>query len=172
MNDLVLLAALLGGPAYGYALKRNAGLIFGNSAMHNNVVYPALKKFVRNGWVEQKSVPGDRGQRRKQYRLIPAGKKYLLEELASFGEREAGDDGAFLFRVAFFDVVPKKKRDSIIATRKAFLTSRARQLAELREIGQPDSFAAVALDRVQAHIESELRWVEQLEQELQTRNGD
>jgi DNA-binding PadR family transcriptional regulator len=53
MNDLVLLAALLRQPAYGYALKKIAGLIFGNGAMHNNVVYPLLKKFTQNGWVEQ-----------------------------------------------------------------------------------------------------------------------
>jgi DNA-binding PadR family transcriptional regulator len=163
MNDLVLLAALLRGQAYGYALKKTAGLIFGNSAMHNNVVYPSLKNFMRNGWVEQKTVPGDRGQQRKQYRLTPSGKKYLLEQFAIFGEREAGDNGAFLLRLAFFDALPKKKRESIIAARKRFLTSRAAQLSELRKIGQPSSFRAVALDRVQALVEDELNWVQQLE---------
>jgi DNA-binding PadR family transcriptional regulator len=172
MNDLVLLAALLRGPAYGYALKRTAGLIFGGNAMHNNVVYPSLKKFMRNGWVEQKSVPGDRGQKRKQYRITPAGKKYLLEQLASFGEREAGDDGAFLFRVGFFDALPKGKRDAIVAARKSFLTSRIQQLLQLRQIGQPSSFSAIALDRVQAVVESDLRWVQKLEHELKTRKGD
>jgi DNA-binding PadR family transcriptional regulator len=115
-DDLVLLAALLGGPAYGYALKRTAGLIFGG-AMHNNVIYPSLKKFMRNGWVEQSSVPGDRGQQRKQYRITAVGKKYLLEQLATFGEREAADDAAFLFRVALFDALPKAKRGAIIAAR-------------------------------------------------------
>jgi DNA-binding PadR family transcriptional regulator len=172
MNDLVLLAALLGGPAYGYALKRTAGLIFGANAIHNNVVYPSLKKFMRNGWVEQKSVPGDRGQQRKQYRITSAGKKYLLEQLASFGEREAADDGAFLFRVAFFDVLPKGKRDAIVAARKSFLASRVQQLSELREVGQPSSFSALALDRVQTAVESELRWVQQIEHRLKTTKGD
>src|SRR5580693_5706533 len=102
MTDLVLLTALLSGPAYGYALKRTAGLIFGSGVLHNNVVYPLLKKFVESGWVEQSSVPGDRGQQRKQYRITAAGRKYLLERIANFGEREACDDGAFLFRVALF----------------------------------------------------------------------
>jgi hypothetical protein len=40
-------------------LKKTEGLIFGG-AMHNNVIYPSLKRFVRNGWVEQSTVPGDR----------------------------------------------------------------------------------------------------------------
>jgi DNA-binding PadR family transcriptional regulator len=172
MNDLVMLAALLGGPAYGYALKRTAGLIFGNSALHNNVVYPSLKRFMRNGWVEQSSVPGDRGQQRKQYRITAAGKKYLLGQLASFGEREAADDGAFLFRVAFFDALPKTKREAIVAARKSFLASRAGQLSELREMGNPRSFGSVALERVQAVVENELLWIERLEHELEAKQGD
>src|SRR5437762_1550826 len=110
MNDLVLLAALLRGAAYGYALKKTAGLIFGGAAMHNNIIYPLLKKFMRNGWVIQTSVQGDRGQQRKQYRITAAGRKYLLEQLAVFGDREASDEGVFLFRVALFDVLPKAKR--------------------------------------------------------------
>jgi DNA-binding PadR family transcriptional regulator len=172
MNDLVLLAALLREAAYGYALKRTAGLIFGGNALHNNVVYPSLKKFMRNGWVEQKTVPGDRGQQRKQYRITTAGKKYLLEQLASFGEREASDDGAFLFRVAFFDVLPKGTRDAIVRARKSFLTARVQQLSELREMGQPSSFSGLALDRVQAVVESDLHWVEELERKLRATKGD
>ncbi len=172
MNDLVLLAALLQGPAYGYALKRTAGLMFGANAMHNNVVYPSLKKFTSNGWVEQKTVPGDRGQERKQYRITSAGRKYLLEQLASFGEQDAADDGAFLFRVAFFDALPKGKRDAIVAARKSFLTSRVQQLSELREMGKPRSFGSVALERVQAVVENELRWIERLEHEVAANVGD
>ena len=87
--DLILLAALLRGPAYGYALKKTAGFIFGGSALHNNVVYPSLKKFMRNGWVQQTAVPGERGQQRKQYRITRAGRQQLLAQLGSFGDREA-----------------------------------------------------------------------------------
>jgi DNA-binding PadR family transcriptional regulator len=172
MNDLVLLAALLRGPAYGYALKRTAGLIFGETIMHNNVVYPSLKKFVRSGWVEQKIMQGERGQQRKQYRITPAGKKFLVEQLAKFDERDTGDDGAFLFRVAFFDVLSKGERSAIVAARKSFLTSRSQQLSELRDMGQPRSFSAIALDRVQAQVENELQWVQQLEHELETKRKD
>ena len=76
---------------------------------------------MRNGWLEQSSVPGDRGQQGKQYRITASGRKYLLEQLAIFGEREASDDGSFLFRVALFDALPKEKREAIIAARKSFL---------------------------------------------------
>jgi DNA-binding PadR family transcriptional regulator len=163
MTDLVLLTALLGGPAYGYALKRTAGLIFGNGLLHNNVVYPLLKKFVESGWVEQSSVPGDRGQQRKQYRITAAGRKYLLQQIGFFGDREAGDDGAFLFRVALFDLLPQEKRREIIAARKAFLTARLQELSELEKAGKPKSFGAVVLERVQALVKDELDWIARLE---------
>src|SRR5215469_7408724 len=140
MTDLVLLTSLLGGPAYGYALKRTAGLIFGSGTLHNNVVYPLLKKFVESGWVEQNTVPGDRGQQRKQYRITEKGRKYLLEQIAEFGEREASNDGAFLFRVAMFDLLPEEKRKEILAALKAHLAVRLKDLYVLQKTGKAKSF--------------------------------
>jgi DNA-binding PadR family transcriptional regulator len=166
MNDLVLLAALVRGPAYGYALKKTAGLIFGIGAMHNNVVYPSLKRFMRNGWVEQATVPGDRGQKRKQYRVTAAGRKYLLERLGSFGQPDAADEGAFILRVAFFDLLSQAKREAIIAQRKSFLTSRAREFSQLAKLTPPGSFGAVALGRVETLVQNELRWIHGLERQL------
>ena len=172
MNNLILLAALLREPAYGYALKKTAGLIFGSRAMHPNVVYPSLKRFMQNGWVEQDSTPGDRGQTRKQYRITAAGRKYLFEQLGTYGEQDASDDGAFLFRVALFDALPKQNRQAILAARKLFLTSRSEQLAELREATQPKSFGGMALDRLQTVVQDELRWIHKLEGQLESNKGD
>jgi DNA-binding PadR family transcriptional regulator len=173
MNELILLAALLRGPAYGYALKKTAGLIFGSRALHSNLVYPSLKRFVKNGWVEQTTkTQGERGQERKQYRITAEGTKYLLEQLSSFGGLEAAEDAAFLFRVAFFDALPSAKRTAMIAARKSFLISRARQLSELGETIEPQSFGAVALNRVRTMVADELRWIRQLERKLESWKGD
>lgn len=169
MTDLVVLTALLSGPAYGYALKRTAGLIFGSGALHNNVVYPLLKKFVESGWVEQKIVPGDRGQHRKQYRITVAGKKYLLEQIASFDERDAANDGAFLFRVAMFDLLPEEKRKEIIAARKAYLKVRLKELHKLDQVGRPKAFAGIVLEHFQDLVRGELKWISGLERP-KTRN--
>lgn len=164
MTDLVLLTALLGGPAYGYALKRTAGLIFGSGTLHSNVVYPLLKKFVESGWVKQSTVPGDRGQQRKQYRITEAGRQYLLEQLAEFGDREAADDGAFLFRVALFDLLPQEKRNEILAARKAYLAVRLQELDMLEKSGKPKSFSRIVLKRYQTLVKDELKWIAVLEQ--------
>ena len=163
MTDLVILTALLSGPAYGYALKRTAGLIFGSGVLHNNVVYPLLKKFVESGWVEQKTVPVDRGQQRKQYRITPAGKRYLHEQIATFDERDAANDGAFLFRVAMFDLLPEEKRKEIIAARKAYLTVRLKELHKLDRVGRPKAFAGIVLEHFQDLVRDELKWISGLE---------
>lgn len=172
MNELVLLAALLRSPAYGYALKETAGLIFGSKAMHPNIVYPLLKKFVQNGWVERSETPGERGQTRKQYRITAGGRKYLFEQLATFTEQDAADDGAILFRVAFFDILPKEKRQAILSARKSFLQSRVAQLVELRTQTDPKSFPGVALDRVLSVVRDELRWIDSLQDQVQLNKGE
>jgi DNA-binding PadR family transcriptional regulator len=166
MTDLVLLTALLPGPAYGYALKRTAGLIFGRGVLHNNLVYPLLKRFVEAGWVEQSSVPGDRGQERKLYQITAGGRKHLLQQIAAFGEREASNDDAFLFRVAMFDLLPEEKRKEIIAARKAYLDVRVSELAELEKTGKPASFPGLVLKRVQAAALDELDWIARIEQSI------
>lgn len=171
MNDLVILTALLPGPAYGYALKKTAGLIFGNAAMHNNVVYPALKRFVRNGWVEQTIVPGDRGQQRKQYRITAAGRKHLLDQIGSFTEQEARDEGAFLLRLVFFDVLSRKTREAIIVARRAFLAARSAELSQLQERMDAQSLGALALSRVQDRVKDELRWIRQIESKIESNQG-
>lgn len=163
MTDLVLLTALLSGPAYGYALKRTAGLIFGSGVLHNNIVYPLLKKFVESGWVEQKTVPGDRGQQRKQYRITAAGKRYLMQQIATFDERDAANDGAFLFRVAMFDLLPEKRRKEILAARKAYLAARISELDELNKTGTPKSFSGIVLAHFQDLVRDELKWISGLE---------
>jgi DNA-binding PadR family transcriptional regulator len=163
MIDLILLTALLQRPAYGYALKRTAGLIFGRGGLHNNVVYPLLKKFVESGWVEQTTVQGDRGQKRKLYRITPAGRKYLLEQISTFGQREASNDGEFLFRVAMFDLLPERKRRAIVAARKTFLETRVQELSEVETAGKARSFSAIVLKRYRALVQQELEWIAQLE---------
>ncbi|MGA9506533.1 MAG: PadR family transcriptional regulator, partial [Terriglobales bacterium] len=89
MNDLLILAMLSEGPRHGYQLKRQAGFIFGHGDIHNNLVYPLLRKFTVDGWVTKKAVPGERGQTRQQYAITPLGKTILLQRLSEYSEADA-----------------------------------------------------------------------------------
>jgi len=84
MNDLIILGLLSGGSKHGYQLKREAGFMLGHGDMHNNLVYPLLRRFTTAGWVTKKTVPGERGQTRQQYELTAKGRHELIRRLAEF----------------------------------------------------------------------------------------
>ena len=87
-----------------------------------------------------------------------------MEQIATFGEREASNDGAFLFRVAMFDLLPEEKRKEIIAARKAYLTARLRDLYKLEKAGRPQSFSGIVLEHFQDLVRDELQWISGLEE--------
>ena len=87
-----MLSMMLGGPKYGYQLKREAGWIMGQ-ALHNNLVYPSLRRFLEEGWVSKKAVPGERGQTRQQYVLSAEGRRGTSER-AIAGQRHIRAKGS------------------------------------------------------------------------------
>src|SRR5215472_322345 len=103
MNDLLVLAHLLPGPQHGYALKKQVGLIAGRGELHNNLVYPLLRRFEKSGWITRRTVPGQRGQTREVYAMTKKGKAELLRRLSQFSKKDAGSENAFRLRVGLFD---------------------------------------------------------------------
>ena len=95
MNDLLILASLLDGPQHGYALKKRIVTLTGHGPMHNNLVYPLLRRFVAASWVSRRKAPGQRGQTRELYSLTPKGKQALLLKLADFTEKDAASADSF-----------------------------------------------------------------------------
>jgi DNA-binding PadR family transcriptional regulator len=131
MNDLLLLATLLGGPQHGYALKKNVGLITGQREMHNNLVYPLLRRFGQNGWISKRTAAGQRGQTREVYALTSKGKRELLRRLAQFTSKDAASENAFRLRVGLFHVLDAGGQKRIVAERDLWLAAREQHLARL-----------------------------------------
>ena len=117
MTDLIVLALLLDGPRHGYRIKQDAGIILGSGELHNNLVYPLLRRFTNQKWVTKKTVPGERGQRRLQYSITTLGREVLLEQLRNFSETDAHSPEAFRARVGFFDLLGLAERETILAAR-------------------------------------------------------
>jgi DNA-binding PadR family transcriptional regulator len=124
MNDLILLAALCDGPKHGWALKKLAGFIYGGGSMHNNLLYPLLKKFVAEGWVRRREEAGQRGQTRAVYSLTPRGRRELLRRLAEFGPKQAGSAAEFRLRVGLFGFLEPETRARILSDRDRWLEER------------------------------------------------
>jgi DNA-binding PadR family transcriptional regulator len=162
MNDLLILALLLEGPKHGYALKKGAAMIFGAHDMHNNLVYPLLRRFVGNKWVNVKSAKGERGQTRQVYSLTAAGREALVARLRDFTPVEAESAEQFSIRVGLFDILSTADRLAILDRRQSFLVERASRLKLFEQRQGMGNFAGQVVSFLAASAQTELAWIDRL----------
>ncbi len=156
-----MLSMMLDRPKYGYQLKREAGLIMGQ-ALHNNLVYPSLRRFLEEGWVSKKAVPGERGQTRQQYVLSAEGRRHLFERLSEFSEADASSEGAFRLRVGLFPALKLETRENILKRREEWLHRRDKGLATLQTNLELGKFGGEIVRHMRKQIEMELEWIRHL----------
>lgn len=162
MNDLLLLAMMLDEPKYGYQLKREAGWMMGQGELHNNLVYPMLRRFLEEGWVSKKAVPGERGQTRQQYVLTATGRRNLFERICQFDEEEASSEPAFYLRLGLFAALPGEIREKILAARESHLRHRDQTLEDLQGNMELGKFGEEIVRHMRKQIEMQLEWIRHL----------
>jgi PadR family transcriptional regulator len=171
MNELIILASLLPGPSYGYAIKKTAGMSQGKPELHPNIVYPLLRRFVSRGWVSQRVVPGERGQDRKLYRLTEGGRAELKRRLEAFDEGTAANSDQFLVRAGLFDLITPQARERVLQLRRAHLESAEQQLRALRRGAQPSGFPVLVLEFARRRMTQELDLIDQLERRVRSEDA-
>src|SRR5262249_25035975 len=81
--DMIVLAALAGGPAHGYAvieaIRRRSGQAID---LPEGTIYPALHRLLQAGLLSSKWVTADSGRRRRVYALTPGGRRALAQRRA------------------------------------------------------------------------------------------
>jgi DNA-binding PadR family transcriptional regulator len=168
MNDLLILALLLEGPQHGYALKKRAGLIYGQEELHSNIVYPLLRKFVDAGWVTKREASGERGQTRTVYSLTAAGRRTIEERVKDFSEEEARSAGNFRLRVGLFSILDAASRERILDARKAYLVEQARRFEGIAQRIEFEVYSGEVVRWIREEIERELEWIGRLRQIART----
>ena len=162
MNDLLILALLLEGPQHGYALKKGAATIFGSRDMHNNLVYPLLRRFVQQKWVTVKKSKGERGQTRQVYSITPTGREALTNRLREFSDADAESSEQFSLRVGLFDILEPNDRLAILERRKAYLERHRAQLELISARMEVTGFAGQVVAYLSTAAQTELTWIEKL----------
>jgi DNA-binding PadR family transcriptional regulator len=157
-----MLATLLEGPKHGYELKKSAGMIFGSGPIHNNLVYPLLRRFSNEGWVVSKTVPGQRGQQRQLYELTAAGRRALIARLSDFSEEDAQSDGAFRLRVSLFSLLPPETVAKILAARETALRERDERMKTIEGSVSLSGYPAEVVHFMRRQIAEELGWVRRI----------
>ena len=165
MTDLIMLATLLSGPKHGYQLKHEAGMILGQGVLHNNLVYPLLRRFMNDKWVNRRTVPGERGQTRHRYAITGLGRKELLVRLGAFTDQDARSSDAFRLRVGMFQFLDPAVRKAILDAREKQLTIRIEKLATVQANFPLDYYAKSVISQFRKETQSELEWIEQLRKE-------
>jgi len=171
MNDLLLLSLLLEKPKHGYRLKREAGLMLGHGAMHNNLVYPLLRRFVSEGLVTQRAAEGERGQMRKLYALTALGRRTLIERLSQYSEQDAVQAEPFLIRVGLFMVLAPEVCEQILTAREKALGARDQRLAALQQKMDLGIYGGDIVGHLRAQIDAELNWISHLRQLQKKQKG-
>jgi DNA-binding PadR family transcriptional regulator len=167
MNDLILLALLAEGPQHGYALKKRAGIALGQPDMHNNLVYPLLRRFVSQKWVTQRKTAGQRGQTRQVYSLTPLGRAALVDRLQQFDDASSAE--AFRLRVGLFELLDPAPREHILTARENYLKVRERRFALLQNEMDLGRYGSEVTKFLRQQIRSELFWISRLRRQNRAR---
>src|SRR4051794_8074161 len=96
--DIVILSHLQRGPVHGYELKRNVSATTAY-ALHNNTLYPALRRFEEAGAVTKTAEQQDGKPPRHVYAITELGRELLHDLLAELTVEQARDEPEFLTRL-------------------------------------------------------------------------
>jgi len=163
--EILILRRLHGGPAHGYELRKRVEETTG-FVLHNNSLYPALRRFEEAGAVTKAAEPQEGRPPRLVYTLTDVGRDMLHDMLAELPAEQAGQPEEFLARLGQFNLLNRAERAGILASRTRAVRD---QLAHYRTMhklatdhGSPWGARATA-ELIRRH-EQELSWLAELGQ--------
>jgi len=155
-------------PMHGYELRKQLNLVLGwGRLLSYGSLYPALKKMLRAGWIEQQvAAAAPAGVSRRQrivYELTAAGDARFSRLMSEAGP-SAWEDDSFDVRFAFFSRTDMEIRLRILEGRRTRLEERLErvqaQLARTQQ--QMDRYATELQRHGVESVELEVRWLSDL----------
>jgi DNA-binding PadR family transcriptional regulator len=160
--EVLILSHLAGKPAHGYELRRRVEATTG-FGLHNNSLYPALRRFEEAGAITRTSMPQEGGRPpRHVYTITEVGQALLHDMLAELPPDQARDDVEFLARLGQFELLEPDERRAVLDSRLAALSARAEHLAGLAEASRGHPWGAVVVDELIRRTDAERDWLVRL----------
>jgi len=162
--EILILRRLRGGPAHGYELRKRVEETTGVT-LHNNSLYPALKRFEEAGAVTKTAQPQPGRPPRLIYTLTDTGRELLHDLIADLPPDQGADDGEFAARLGQFSLITAPERAVVLATRKAAVSSRLTHYRTMhdRAAEHGEYWGAVVTGELIRRDERELQWLTELE---------
>jgi DNA-binding PadR family transcriptional regulator len=164
--EILILRHLSARPAHGYELRKRVEATAGY-LLHNNSLYPALRRFEQAGAVTKTEQSQEGRPAKYVYELTGTGREMLRELLAELPPEDADDDVEFFTRLGQFDLLEPAERQAVLAARGRALQTRIGHLSVMRELARDDRWAARSVGELLRRAEQELDWLAELGREAE-----
>ena len=170
--EILILRRLFAGPAHGYELRKRVEETTGFT-LHNNTLYPALKRFEDAGAVTKTTEPQPGRPPRLVYQLTDTGRALLHDMLADLPADQAAEDFEFLTRLAQFSLLTRTQRQTVLAARTEAVRERLSHLQAMRKLAaeHDEQWAIVTTDELIRRAGRELDWLAELDEAARAEPG-
>src|SRR5262249_28691856 len=155
--EILILRRLRSGPAHGYDLRKRVEETTG-FVLHNNSLYPALKRFEEAGAVTKTTEPQPGRPPRLVYTPTPAGHELRRDLLAELPADQAADPAEFLARLGQFSLLNSAERVGVLASRTRAVNEQLAHYRVMRDlaVSHGERWGALATGELIRRHEQEL----------------
>jgi DNA-binding PadR family transcriptional regulator len=161
--EILILRRLHGGPAHGYELRKRVEETTG-FVLHNNSLYPALRRFEEAGAVTKAAEAQEGRPPRLVYTLTDVGRDLLHDMLAELPAEQAGQPEEFMARLGQFSLLNSAERAGVLAARARAVRGQLAHYEVMRTLavdhGEP--WGARATTELIRRHQQELAWLAEL----------
>jgi len=161
--EILILRRLRSGPAHGYELRKRVEQTTG-FVLHNNSLYPALRRFQEAGAVTKTTEPHQGRPPRLVYTLTEVGRELLHDMLADLPADQAADPSEFLARLGQFSLLSPAERSGVLASRTRAVHDQLTHYQAMRDlaVAHGERWGALATAELVRRHEQELTWLAEL----------
>jgi DNA-binding PadR family transcriptional regulator len=161
--EIVILRRLRSGPAHGYELRKRVEQTTG-FVLHNNSLYPALRRFEEAGAVTKTAEPQPGRPPRLVYTLTDVGHELLHDMLADLPADQAADDSEFMARLGQFSLLNSAERAVVLASRTRAVQQLLAHTQTMHDLAEHsgERWAVLVTTELIRRYTSELAWLAEL----------
>ncbi|MEO6512530.1 MAG: PadR family transcriptional regulator [Nocardioides sp.] len=159
--EMAVLGLLHESPLHGYELRKRLNLLLGwTRLLSYGSLYPALKRMLREGVINEVTNPASVSMRQRiTYQITPAGREVFATEVTDDGP-SAWEDEGFNMRFAFFSRTDADVRLRILEGRRSRLQERLDR--QRHAAGGDDRYLSELRRHAIESVEREVRWLTDL----------
>jgi DNA-binding PadR family transcriptional regulator len=132
--------------------------------LHNNSLYPALRRFEEAGAVIKTPQPQQGRPGRLVYELTDVGRELLHDMLAELPAEQAGDDLEFMARLGQFEYLTPAERGAVLDARDQAVAELLDRLARLRDRSAGGRWSGLVTTELIRRYQQERAWLAGLRQ--------